>query len=372
MQTASQIQPGKHIPQLDGLRGIAILMVMCYHYFPNSKIFHFGWTGVDLFFVLSGFLISGRLLPYIGERKIILKFYRNRFLRIVPLYFSFLALFFAGWFFLSSEETLKAFPFYTNHWWQFFLFFQNWVFANNTQSVMYLQHLWSVAVEEQIYLFFPLLAVLIRDKTRMLYMILTIIVIILVSRWYYYHFIIPPEEYLKIFNNTFLRLDSFLAGVCIYLIQRDQLFFSRVLRISPWIMLTCIIALLTNILVSGDTEKSNSFISTVGYTIIALLYACLLVSVLSGKYKIINTITSFAFLRFTGKISYGIYIFHWPVFLCGFILLNKIFAGLNYSPGEGLLLFCNVLICFPATYILSALSYKYFESFFLKRKAITN
>lgn len=372
MQPDSQIQHGKHIPQLDGLRGIAILLVMCYHYFPNIKLFHFGWTGVDLFFVLSGFLISGRLLPYLGERKILLKFYRNRFLRIVPLYFCFLAIFFGGWFFFSSDETLKAFPFYTSHWWSFFLFFQNWIFANNTQSVMYLQHLWSVAVEEQIYLFFPLLAVLIRNKTRMLYMILTIMALILLFRWYHYHFIILPEEYLKIFNNTFLRLDSFLAGVCIYLIQKDQLCFNRVLRSLTPVMLSCIITLVLYIFISGDAEKNNSFISTFGYTVIAFLYACLLVGVLSKKYKIINSITSFAFLRFTGKISYGIYIFHWPLFLCGFILLNKIFAGLNYIPGEDLLLLCNVLICFPATYILSTLSYRYFESFFLKRKAITN
>jgi peptidoglycan/LPS O-acetylase OafA/YrhL len=93
LQSDLKIAPGKRIPQLDGLRGIAILMVMCYHFFPNNIICNFGWSGVDLFFVLSGFLITGRLYPYLDDKKILLKFYRNRFLRIVPLYFGFLVVF---------------------------------------------------------------------------------------------------------------------------------------------------------------------------------------------------------------------------------------------------------------------------------------
>lgn len=131
MQAKIKIPTTKHIPQLDGLRGVAILMVMCYHFFPNNVICNFGWTGVDLFFILSGFLITSRLFPYLNDKKILLKFYRNRFLRIVPLYFSFLILFFICWFLLASKEALGNFPFYANHWWKFFFFIQNWIFANN-------------------------------------------------------------------------------------------------------------------------------------------------------------------------------------------------------------------------------------------------
>ncbi|MFM6924140.1 MAG: acyltransferase family protein, partial [Ferruginibacter sp.] len=304
MQPEIKIQQGGHIPQLDGLRGIAILMVICYHYFPGNIVCNFGWTGVDLFFVLSGFLITGRLLPYLNENKILVRFYRNRFLRIVPLYFTFLMLFFAGWFLLSSNQTLSSFGFYKAHWWQFFLFIQNWVFAGNiAESKTHVQHLWSVAVEEQIYLFFPLFLILIRNKKQILYAVIFIIIVIIISRWYYLHFILQEKAYLKIYLNTFFRLDSFLCGVLVYIMYNDRNIYRRFLRFIPWLTMLCALVLFLYIAINRDAEKSNAFISGGGYTIIALMFAGLLMIILLKKNKMINRITSLSFLRFTGRIS---------------------------------------------------------------------
>lgn len=369
MHPETSIQTAKHIPQLDGLRGIAILMVMCYHFFPDNIICNFGWTGVDLFFVLSGFLISSRLLPFLDDKNILLKFYRNRFLRIVPLYFGFLILFFSGWFLFSSNETLSSFTFYKDHWWQFFLFIQNWVFVDNIDEVKtHLQHLWSVAVEEQIYLLFPLLLIFIRNKIKLFYSVIFIIIAIVISRWYYYNFLIPKEEYLRIFNNTFFRLDSFLTGVLVYFIYKKDIKSTKAKTILQWLGLICFLVLLMYVFIIKDAEKNNAFISSGGYTIIAILYAGLLQITLYKKSRIINFVTSSKFFRYTGKISYGIYIFHWPLFLLGFTLLNKAFAYLSFNPGSSTIHIINVLICFPATYMISHLSFKYYESFFLKRK----
>lgn len=369
LQPEIKIQQGGHIPQLDGLRGIAILMVICYHFFPGNIACNFGWTGVDLFFVLSGFLITGRLLPYLDERKLLVRFYRNRFLRIVPLYFAFLILFFAGWFLLSSKQTLSSFGFYGAHWWQFFLFIQNWVFANNlVESKTHLQHLWSIAVEEQIYLLFPLFLIVVRNKTKVLYAVIFMIITILISRWYYFSFMLQKEAYLKIYLNTFFRLDSFLCGVLVYLIYNDRKIYRRLFSPIPWLTLLCALVLFLYIVLNRNAEKNNAFISGGGYTIIALMYAGLLMLTLLKKYKIINLVTSLSFLRFTGKISYGMYIFHWPIFLSGFILLNKLSAYLKYSLDNNTIHFINVVICLPATYLLSSLSYKFFESYFLKKK----
>ena len=369
LQPELKINTDKHIPQLDGLRGIAILMVMCYHFFPNNIVCNFGWSGVDLFFVLSGFLITGRLMPYLDDKKILLKFYRNRFLRIVPLYFGFLILFFTGWFLLSSKETLSSFTFYNDHWWQFFLFIQNWVFANNLVEVKtHLQHLWSIAVEEQIYLLFPLVFIFMSNKTKIFYFVLFTIAAILISRWYYFNFVIPKEAYLKIYLNTFFRLDAFLSGVLVYLIYNNHIQFKKAKTALQWIGSISFLALLTYIFIKNDADKNNGFISGGGYTIIAVMYAGLLQATLFKKNRIINLVTSSGFLRYTGKISYGIYIFHWPLFLVGFAILNKIFAYLNFIPGGTAVHIINVLICFPATYLVSHLSFKYYESFFLKRK----
>jgi len=372
LQPETQIKRGEHLKQLDGLRGIAILMVVSYHFFPENIICNFGWTGVDLFFVLSGFLITGRLLPYLNDPKILQRFYRNRFLRIVPLYFAFLMIFFTSWFLLSSAKTLSSFGFYKAHWWQFFLFMQNWVFANNiAESKTHLQHLWSVAVEEQIYLLFPLFLILLRNKTKVFYAVICMIIAILISRWYYFNFVLEKEAYLKIYLNTFFRLDSFLCGVLVYLIYIDQVIYRKFLQVLTWISLLCMLMLFIYILTTHDAEKNNAFISGAGYTVIAFMFAGLLMVTLLKKNKIINQVTSFSFLRFTGKISYGIYIFHWPLFLFGFILLNRLFAYINYTPGSNTIHFINVIICLPATYLVSSLSYKYFESYFLKRKART-
>lgn len=344
-------------------------MVMCYHFFPNNVICNFGWTGVDLFFILSGFLITSRLFPYLNDKKILLKFYRNRFLRIVPLYFSFLILFFICWFLLASKEALGNFPFYANHWWKFFFFIQNWIFANNiTEAKTHLLHLWSVAVEEQIYLLFPLVFVFIKNKTKIFYVVIFMIVLIIISRWYYNNFILSKEEYLRIFYNTFFRLDSFLMGVLIFFIYTDPVQFNKVRIIIYCLGLAAFLVLFTYIAITKDAEKNNAFISGGGYAIIALMYASLLQLTLFKKSKIINTVTSVRILRYTGKISYGMYIFHWPLFLIGFTLINKAFIYLNYFPNSNTLHIVNVVICIPATYLISHLSFKYYESYFLKRK----
>ena len=118
----------KQNPHLDGLRGIAIITVIVYHYSTGLYIFDFGWMGVDLFFVLSGYLLTGRLYPFLDDKKIIWKFYLNRIIRIIPLYYLFLLSFFGGWFIFTSDITQQQFPIYKNYYLSFFGFFCNWVF----------------------------------------------------------------------------------------------------------------------------------------------------------------------------------------------------------------------------------------------------
>ena len=210
MQSDLKIEPNKRIPQLDGLRGIAILMVMCYHFFPNNIICNFGWSGVDLFFVLSGFLITGRLYPYLNDKKILLKFYRNRFLRIVPLYFGFLIVFFVGWFVFVSEPVQLSTTFYSDYWWAFFLFIQNWIsIFNEEKSLGYLSHLWSIAVKEQFYLLFPFLIIILRRPKNILVGCLLLILVVLICRIIFFAYSGQNYSYQFIYWNAFFRFDSF-------------------------------------------------------------------------------------------------------------------------------------------------------------------
>lgn len=145
----------QHIPALDGLRGIAILMVLVVHTAPAAwkPVTGVGVLGVDLFFVLSGFLITRILLRTCGRENYFRNFYCRRFLRLFPVYYSWLAVV-AILPFLHEVLRLKM-PDYHGNWLWYLLYLNNWKHDNAHDA--YLGQLWSLAVEEQFYLVWPLL-----------------------------------------------------------------------------------------------------------------------------------------------------------------------------------------------------------------------
>ena len=128
-------QPNSRIPELDGIRGIAILLVLLYHYVsipPGGppapllqRLFAVGWCGVDLFFVLSGFLIGGILMDVRESRHYFKTFYGRRFYRIMPLYYLWIGIYFVTVSFWSNPETWRAIPIYV-------LFLQNSAKTNHS------------------------------------------------------------------------------------------------------------------------------------------------------------------------------------------------------------------------------------------------
>ena len=358
-----------HIPQLDGLRGLAILLVICYHYFPHIVIFNIGWSGVDLFFVLSGFLISSRILPYLGDKKLLLKFYRNRVLRIIPLYYAFLVLFFLGWFFLTSKETLASGSFFAVHWWQFFLFTQNWVFIQNIAEVkVNLMHLWSVAIEEQFYLIFPLLVILVKNREKLFIGALTILITIIALRCLYFRYGLLEQTPDKIYWNSFFRLDSFIIGFLLYLFLSAKELKRGMQRLYTILFWIAFGSTITGIFIFKNARLDNPYFAYIGLTALAIIYSYLLYFCIYNKDSFFGRFTVSRFLTFTGKISYGIYIFHWPLFFAGFAMINKLKAKLGFTLGETGTEYLNAFLCIALTYLISYLSYKYYESFFLKHK----
>jgi peptidoglycan/LPS O-acetylase OafA/YrhL len=300
--TNQKIDGTAYYPQLDGLRGIAILMVLCYHYFKNIILCDLGWSGVDLFFVLSGFLITGRLLPYIDNKKSILKFYWNRFLRIVPLYFSFLIIFFIGWFTLVSKETLAANPFYSRHWWEFFIFIQNWIFIYiSTPTTAHLKHLWSVATEEQFYLLFPLFILIIKRRKKLLVASISVMVLVAICRCLYFYVSKNAVAYEAIYFNTFFRADSFAGGIILFLLLEKNNPPLKADKIMNYLMGTIVLLMLIPILNYRSPDKHSAFFSTIGYTFVALIYTYLLFITLLKKNKIINILTTSAFFKIHGE-----------------------------------------------------------------------
>ena len=369
MNIQQKIQLGRYLPELDGLRGIAIMLVMGYHYLPKTGLFTFGWSGVDLFFVLSGFLISSRIIPYLENKNWRTQFYRNRFLRIAPLYFAFLLVFFGGWFLFTSTATREAVPFYREHGWTFFLFIQNWSFIQHaTELKTHLAHLWSIAIEEQFYLVFPLLLVWLKKRKSAIVYAILLVLLIMVSRSYYYGWILQNKDFDKVYWNSFFRLDAFIIGYLLYqfiTIFHDSKKAVWLFRIVSILSLT---ATAIAIVIGNSAGMYNPYFGHAGLTAVAIIYALLIFSSINKEQSAIARICRYRFLRFTGKISYGLYIFHWPLLFVSFAIVGKISHYFHWQASEETLHAIGTIAALLLTYLVSYTSFRYYESIFLKRK----
>ena len=357
-----------HNPNIDGLRGIAILMVLSYHYFSGFYLFDFGWMGVDLFFVLSGYLLTGRFYPYVSTKKIILNFYRNRFLRIVPLITVFLILFYLSFYIFASQDTIQNLSTYFDNKTAIFLFLTNWVlFFYSTGTAGPLEHLWSLAVEEQFYLMFPIFVFLFKSRKKLLIAGLGFILLIFIARIIIYSNHPPSADWDKrIYWNTFLRADSFLCGFVLYMLIEN----GWLLLIKKYAFKVSLAA--TLLLVLGcsyyGTAKLNPFLMRGGLLLVAIVGMCLLLFSITENKGFVKKITGFQKLQHLGKISYGLYIFHWPIFLFGFSFIQMISKKIGLQLTANMLQFLNIIISCITTYIISKLSFMYFESYFLAKK----
>ena len=246
---ATESLPAKQarIPQLDGLRGLAILLVILFHYgfaisIPGSQLFsrlqdcfRMGGYGVDLFFVLSGFLIGGILLDCKASPSYFHTFYLRRFHRIFPLYYLWLGLYVI--LALSSFRYLPASIRVTWSGWRpivvYALFAQNLI-SKSLQgiSAAWLGPLWSLAVEEQFYLLMPL-AVRFLPKRRLVQLLVATILLspvlrIAFSRW----------THAAQYTATPLRADALAMGVLLALALREEGWAERIKQNLKWLYAT--------------------------------------------------------------------------------------------------------------------------------------
>lgn len=343
----------KYYNNLDGIRAIAALMVMIFHFFqafdPNSyfwqtikKVSVFGQTGVTLFFVLSGFLITRILINTKETEGYFKNFYLRRTLRIFPLYYLFLIL---SYFIVPYILDAKIPDFSQQIY--YYLYLQNFASTFSWDAVGP-SHFWSLAVEEHFYLFWPLVIYLFSRK-NLIKIIIGIIVFALLLRIY------MVNKDLDVFKFTFTRFDSLAIGAILAILELKNYFTSE--NIKKFVILLCGIFIPTItiwLFISGD---KNTYIQIFKYLLISFTYFSLIGFILCLKNDhLINKFLRSRFLVYTGKISYGLYVYHPLAYaLCD-----------NYLNTNSQII--NLLIRFTATYILAALSYHFFESAFLRLK----
>jgi peptidoglycan/LPS O-acetylase OafA/YrhL len=353
--TSINLLNGK-IKTLDGFRGLAILLVIGYHYL---SFFSFGWIGVDLFFVLSGFLITGKLVESFGSKHYFSSFYVRRILRILPVYYFVLLLFLAviPLFFpslvsTSFKEVIQQQKYY-------------WTFTVNLQDAAYgwplnitLIHFWSLACEMQFYLLWPFVIYFFYKKGILTGILMFFIATGLICRLYGQSLFPLNDVYRYVLFPC--RIDAFSAGALLFIFfQKDKIAPNKgkfLFAVFALFGATLLIMFIENV----QWHFSVSVVKKYGYTMNAIFWSALIGFTLSpGQYLCKTIFTSNLMIGF-GKYSYGMYIFHLPIFV---ILSGKHIV--NAALGNRWLL---ALVAFVSTCLCSFASYHLVEKNFLKYK----
>ena len=328
-----------HIPALDGIRGLAVLLVLVCHGTLTNPAGLFGqafqaatrltWSGVDLFFVLSGFLITGILFDSKRERGYFRNFYARRTVRIFPLYYAFLV------FALILVPAIPALTALYGHAPRTGPFF--WFYVSNFVQPFAPSHYmtfvaWSLAIEEQFYLCWPLVVFLCGRRTLLricgvmfLGSLVTRVGVFLIARatgW--------DNAWMGANDFLFCRVDGLAAGAWIALLIRgDGAWAIQSLVKGAWVVGISATAGLACVVVGsyatgwrGGIGQSPAY-TVGGYSMFALLYASLLVIVVAARRgTILHRAFSGKLLTTFGKYSYGCYLLNLPV---NVLLLRYVF-----------------------------------------------
>jgi peptidoglycan/LPS O-acetylase OafA/YrhL len=342
-----------HVPSLDGVRAIAALMVMFFHFFQNfyatnsvtaflKTISAFGQTGVSLFFVLSGFLITRILIREKNSEHFFLNFYFRRSLRIFPLYYFYLILVF---FIIPiiNHTDVPEFSKQIYHW----VYFQDFAITFKWDYMGPL-HFWSLAVEEHFYLFFPLLVYYLKQN-QLVYAIFAILISSIVVRYF-----LNRSGY-EVFYFTFSRMDELALGAILAVLElKNKLTQQMAYR---FLYLFIAIALPTLCLWYVFSKDANASLQVVKYVLLSLCYFCMLGFIISAAdTNFIKRALIGKPLVYIGKISYGLYVYHG---LC-FYYFKELYDGNN----SWILFFGSFLLAIG----VSSFSFYVFESQFFRFK----
>jgi len=360
------------IAGLDGLRAIAFLIVFFFH----TRNLPFGWLGVQLFFVLSGFLITDILLRMkekLPRREFFTKFYGRRFLRIFPLYYFYLILLTALIFLLpvldlKGLRTEISAKFFNQIWVATFYAYDFFHASSFFVRSHFFTHLWSLSVEEQFYLIWPLLIFLTpREKFKQLCFtaiglgFIFRLAITLIYRTQLFPFLLgDPQQAVNVL--PFSHLDAFAFGAYI---SRFELPRPRLQLLALTVTVPAV-GLLTDFLSKGtvtlalgyDLPMTGFYKEVWGYTLLNYLFAVLIYCV--ARTNFLTGILESAPLRYLGKISYGLYVYHYGIIAIIVALFRK--YDIDYSLRSPQMF----VVSMSATLLIATLS------FYLLEKPIIN
>jgi peptidoglycan/LPS O-acetylase OafA/YrhL len=302
----------RHVPALDGIRGIGLVLVVATHalliFAPGlyGHVLPGGFIGLDAFFVLSGFLITSLLLGEQGRngRVSLRGFYRRRALRLLPALLCLLAVH-------AIYAAMTSLPMHTEYTsgLSVLLYSANWYRAAGHPVALGMGHLWSLAVEEQFYFVWPIVTVAvvsINRSARFVYIsLVTGALVVCVWRYILWHHGVTP---FVIQQRTDCRADSLIIGaIAAHIYVRRSLPRVRFSTLA-WPAL----ALLAYCALFLSAQREFWYVG--GFTLVAIASALMILAIADGQWRG-SAIFGFAPARTLGTVSYGIYLWHLPVFL---------------------------------------------------------
>jgi peptidoglycan/LPS O-acetylase OafA/YrhL len=365
-RTADDSTTGRHIPALDGIRGIAILMVLFLHLFwsnssPEGNLLVRAiaqlrtvcWIGVDLFFVLSGFLLTGILYDTLNNSRYFRNFYGRRSLRIFPLYYAFL-------FVVIGVSYAQGY-----HWFSGTFYYLTYTVNLLWNGVPYttapwvnINHFWSLCIEEQFYMVWPLLIYRLRTKKRIASAIIVLAACGLLLRTYLVLSGATVLHPYSVYAWSPARFDTLLLGGLLAVAIRSR-FRGQVLRWA-WLVFACGAGVLT---VYGFWHGSfealdDGLMGTIGLSLLGVTFSALVGASLTHT-SMYARFFSNPVLRFFGRYSYGLYVYHYV--LKG--MMDEYLAPWlqQLTQSKLLLVVLHGCIVLLVTIVVAVVSFEYFE-----------
>ena len=302
------------VSELDGLRGIAILMVLAFHFTPAAgplhpfaHVFQAGWIGVDLFFVLSGFLITGILMDSAGQPHYYRNFFVRRSLRIFPLYYACLLLYAWLTFYPGAIHWSDYLTPGDARWYLFYVGNFRAFFRNAWPGAAMLTPLWSLQVEEQFYWSFPFVVAMTRRRTLARILLASVLVALLLR------LILALALPANLVGNYVLmpcRMDALAMGGLVAYAARQKPEWLKNRWIAP-LTLLCGAVFLGICMLSSEAPWSFSM-RTFGYTALDLAFTGVLVLLIGRRPQSLLKLCRWGVLTWLGTISYGLYLLHIP------------------------------------------------------------
>ena len=321
------LQNGRSVV-LDFLRGVAVLLILCRHHALIAS----GWIGVDMFFVLSGYLVSGLLFKEFATTNAVrpLRFWLRRGLKIYPLYYLFIGLT-VGYVFIQPQFGLPEFPYIYNTKRLFgeLFFYQN--YGTNVWN-----HTWSLAVEEHFYLLLAVsfwwLARTQKLNNNILPIAIGAVCVVCLAGRYFAYPTAYPNRYWLYYTPTHLRLDALCAGVAVawwqqYRFEYFKAFFSR-----SWLLVFALICLTISLM-----PIETLFMATLGLTVVYLSFAVILGCFVGNPNTFLRLCKLFDTriindCAWVGFYSYAIYLWHMPIEVFVFYPIHRVLGGNWVAP----------------------------------------